>query len=308
MKKIVLIFLVFFNLFLFAFAQENQSTEQSSLQDTLSAETKTEEAPEEKRTRFSMTPSLGLTYLNSSSTNEEKENMQWLAKLDSRFSYEGKRLQFNSSLFAQYGQIHSKGVLPQKFQDDFILTLTPSLTIIKKPAIRLFLETTAETDMGKGVIEDRPSSFMDPLFLYQTLFIGQKQFLIQNQSNDMFELTYGLGYAFQQTFTKDFKPDTLAAAGSQSTFESGLSAVFQIDMNVALSQKMKLKFNTKAIAFSKKDFFKDVNSSRGSVLLGAGLFYSLVGIEYNMHMVYDKNYSPRRTLEQSLLFTFALDI
>ncbi len=305
MKKLSIIYFLLISIFTISTRAQDS---------TASAEPETKAAPvqEEINTaskwRLYFNPSFGFTYFNSSRQESESENLQWLGKLQSRLSHEGKNYQFNANLFLQYGQIHKKDMIPEKVQDDFIFTITPSMTLFRKPAVRLFLETTAESDMGKGFIDNRQTSFLDPLFLYQTLFLGQKQFLIETQGNNMFELTYGVGYAFQQTLTRDFREDTLSSATNQTNFESGMSAVFQIDMNVDISKSLKMKLNTKALAFSKKDFFKDINQSRGSVLLGAGLFYSVIGIEYNMHLVYDKNISPMRDLEQSLLLTFSADL
>ncbi len=299
--------IILFALVLFsctAFSQESKDSTKSASEEKTSAK---QDENTSSVSQFSFNPSLGLTYLNSSKAQESNENLQWLAKLQTKYSYEGKSFQLNTSLLSQYGQIHSKHLPAEKFQDDFIFTLTPSMTVINKPAIRLFLETVAETQMGKGKIGERPTSFADPLFLYQTLFVGQKQFLIQSTDKSNFEVTYGIGYAFQQTLTRSFKKDTLSTS-AQTNFESGVSAIFQIDMNVELAKNLKYKLSLKSVALSKDDFFKDVKSSRGSVLLGTGIFYSLIGIEYNLHMVYDKNYSPVRQLEQSLLVTFNLDL
>ena len=305
MKKSSILYIIFlFLLVMNVQAQDSTTKAEAEVQEAA----KQEVIKKPSNWRFYFNPSFGFTYLNSSRQESESENLQWLGKLQSRLSNEGKNYQLNINLFLQYGQIHPKDMIPEKFQDDFIFTFTPSMTLFRKPAVRLFLETTAETDMGKGFIDNRQTSFLDPLFLYQTLFLGQKQFLIETKGNNMFEMTYGVGYAFQQTLTRDFREDTLSGSPSQTTFESGMSAVFQIDMNVDVSKSLKMKLNTKALAFSKKDFFKDINQSRGSVLLGAGIFYSVIGIEYNMHMVYDKNISPMRDLEQSLMLTFSADL
>jgi len=303
--KIILAILVagcFLHLTSFVYAQETK--------DTANAEVKPETvAPEEEAPKFvfSMAPSLGFTYFNSSKAEQESEHVQWLAKLQARSSYEGSFLQFYASFLAQYGQIHLYKKIPEKFMDDVILTLTPSITIFPSPQIRLFLETSAETDLGDGMIGERKTSFLDPLFLYQTLFVGQKQFIMKTTPTSNFSITYGVGYAFQQTFNKDLKKDTLTGTSS-NIFESGYSAVFQIDVAADLAKNLKFKTNFKSMALSKKDFFKDMSSSRGTIMLSSGLFYSVIGVEYSLYVIYDKNISTMRQLEQSLLLTFSFDM
>lgn len=300
-KKIILIstlILLIFPAILFCF-QDSTATSESTTKEPESNESKF---------KFHFSPSLGLTFLSNDNSNELKESMQWLSKVDSKLSYDSDFFQFASSLFIQYGQLVQTNKPPQKMQDVFILSLMPSITIIKSPSIRLFLETTAETNLGKGEIDNRPTSFADPMFLYQTLFVGQKQYLIESTEKSNFEITYGLGYAFQQTFTKNFKLDTLKSGNSQTAIESGISAVFQVDLKTQIIDNLIYKLDLKSIALSKDNSFRDLRSSRVSLLLISGISYSFIGIEYNLHLTYDKNISKRRELEQSLMLNFALDL
>lgn len=264
-----------------------------------------DETTEETRIYYNINPKLGLTFFSNSEGDVDVVNLQWLSGLNFRFGIEGRFFQFNSSLNAIYGQQHAENAIPEKTQDNFILSLTPSISLTESGAIRLFLETTAETEMGKGYIDDRQTDFMDPLFLYQTLFLGQKQFIVESTDSTLFEVTYGVGYAFQQTLTKNFQPDTLQASDN-TNFESGFSAIFQINMELELIENVNYKLDLKGVAFSKKDFFNDVKSSRATLLVGSGLYYKFFGIEYNCRLVYDVNYSARRQLQQSLLFSLNL--
>ena len=88
-----------------------------------------------------------------------------------------------SSLFAQYGQTKPKDSSPETLMDALILSITPSIPLIRKPAIRLFLETTGETKFSGDDQGDGSTGFIDPIFLYQTLFVGQRHFVVAPRNN-----------------------------------------------------------------------------------------------------------------------------
>ena len=255
----------------------------------------------EKKVQFHIRPSLGLTFGDSNASGTRITNLQWLGTLNSDFDYIGKMFDLSSTLFMQYGESKVKGQAAEKLQDAFILSITPSIPLVKVPKIRLFLETTAETNLGKGTIGDNPTSFLDPLFLYQTLFLGQKHYSYQKEDNTTWELTYGLGYAFQQTLNSKFK--TVNIAGNNPSFESGFSGIIEMNVNSKITESLSFVLNAKAVALSRENFFKDFDSSRRSVLVRSGLFYKKVGVEYNFHQVHDLNLSADDLVDQSIMLT-----
>jgi len=256
----------------------------------------------EKKVHFHLRPSLGLTFTDSNAGGERATNLQWLGTVNSDFDYIGKKFDFSSTLFMQYGESKITGQEAEKLQDAFILSLTPSIPLLKVPVIRLFLETTAETSLGKGTINDVPTGFLDPLFLYQTLFLGQKHYSYQDKNNTTWELTYGLGYAFQQTLNKNFEVLN-DINGNKSDFESGFSGIIEFNVNSQISETLSFVLNAKAVALSRENFFQDFDSSRRSVLVRSGLFYKKVGVEYNYHQVHDLNLAENDLVDQSIMFT-----
>lgn len=264
--------------------------------------TKTES--KEKSINFNFRPSLGLTFTDSNADGERSTNLQWLGTINSDFDYVGKKFDFSSTLFLQYGQSKIKGEEAEKTQDAFILSLTPSVPVIRVPVIRLFLETTAETSLGKGMIDDKPTQFLDPLFLYQTLFLGQKHYSYQDKDNTTWELTYGLGYAFQQTLNKKFEIDE-TIGGNRADFESGFSGILEFNVNSQITEKLNFVLSAKAVALSRENFFSDFDASRRSVLVRSGLFYNKIGVEYNYHQVHDLNLSENDLVDQSIMFTIS---
>lgn len=256
----------------------------------------------EKKVQFHLRPSLGLTFSDSNTDGTRTTNLQWLGTVNSDFNYRGSRFDLSSNLFMQYGERKIKGQVPEKLQDAFILSITPSIPVIKLPPIRLFLETTAETNMGKGTIEEKPTSFLDPVFLYQTLFLGQKHYSNQKHANTTWDLTYGVGYAFQQTFNKKFEIQN-NLSGNKADFESGFSGIVEFNMNSQITESISFVLNAKAVALSRENFFKDFDASRRSVLVRSGLFYKKVGMEYNYHQVHDLNLSEAALVDQSIMLT-----
>jgi hypothetical protein len=256
----------------------------------------------EKKVHFHLRPSLGLTFTDSNADGERTTNLQWLGTINSDFDYIGKKFDFSSTLFMQYGESKITGGDAAKLQDAFILSLTPSIPLIKIPVIRLFLETTAETSLGKGTINEIPTGFLDPLFLYQTLFLGQKHYSYQDKDHTTWELTYGLGYAFQQTLNKNFKIQNDVSSG-KSDFESGFSGIIEFNVNSQISESLSFVLNAKAVALSRENFFQDFNASRRSILVRSGLFYKKVGVEYNYHQVHDLNLAENDLVDQSIMFT-----
>lgn len=264
----------------------------------------TEDEGSSKKVNFHIRPSLGLTFTDSNSDGERTTNLQWLGTVNSDFDYIGKKFDFSSTLFMQYGESKIKGQDAEKLQDAFILSLTPSVPLIKVPVIRLFLETTAETSLGKGMIDDQPTGFLDPLFLYQTLFVGQKHYSYQDKDNTTWELTYGLGYAFQETLNKKFEVQS-NISGNKADFESGFSGILEFNVNSQITESLSFVLSAKAVALSRENFFSDFDASRRSVLVRSGLFYNKIGVEYNYHQVHDLNLSENDLVDQSIMFTIS---
>lgn len=256
----------------------------------------------EKKTQFHFRPSLGLTFSDSNTEGVRTTNLQWLGTLNSDFDYIGTKFQISSNLFMQYGERKVKGEAAEKLQDAFILSITPSMPLIKVPSVRLFLETTAETNLGKGMIEENSTGFLDPLFLYQTLFVGQKHYSYQKDDQTTWELTYGLGYAFQQTLNKNFKIQS-GINGNNADFESGFSGILEVNVNSKITESINFVLSAKGVTLSRENFFKDFDSSRRSVLVQSGLFFHKVGLEYNYHQVHDLNLSDRDLVDQSIMLT-----
>lgn len=254
-------------------------------------------------------PNLGGTFLNISKSTEETENFQWLASVQAKIDYEGETFQWNNSLFAQYGQFNESKKLPIRTQDNVILTTRPSIELPILVSLRLFLETTAETAMGRGAIPETDMSYLDPLFLYQTLFIGKK--ITDDGDSYHFDMSYGAGYSFQQTFTNKYvlaqnrnfvlgENNPLSSVQEQATLESGIAAICDLNFRKNISESMTWMLGARVVAMGKKDIQSSIENSRVSSLVTSSLNYKIFSLDYINRIVYDRNLSPRRQLEQSL--------
>jgi hypothetical protein len=268
-------------------------------------------------TTFVVSPSLGVTLESISNDGEETFAGQWLTGLRSKLYSEGDIFQLSASLDAKYGQFHSKEAPPVKTTDDLILSVTPSVTVIPKIGIRLFLEVTGETQMAEGTVDSATTNFLDPLFLYQSIFLG-KRFELESETQSLI-LTTGAGYAFQQTFTTSFVLEQnrqfvftdnipLNNVQQQVTIESGYSAMVDLSYRNQLSSLLSLTTDCKTFLVTKKSFADDIKNARVASLIGVGLQYSFLSLDYSGHVVYDRNISLRRSFAQSLVFGFRVNL
>ncbi len=289
--------------------------------DSIVSETPIEEvisAPD-RTTTFTFSPNIGFTYGKISNDGEESENLQWQMQVQSRFSYEGEPQQFNSTLFAQYGAQVSADAAPVKTQDNLILTVVPSRTLVKELGLRLFFEITGETEMGKGMIDTVETTFLDPLFLYESLFLGHKTHIFSEDESEEFEFIIGAGYAYQQTITNKFilaqnrqfiidENNPLSKVQDQFTVEKGYSGILELAYSNNITDDLTFRMSSRTVALTKDRFSEGIENSRVGSLLLAGIQYSIFSIDYTMHILYDRNISPRRSLDQSMVFGLRFDL
>jgi hypothetical protein len=275
----------------------------------------------DRQISLSIVPQIGVTYSTTDDApGEETTNLQWLAKVNGRYSNEGEPTQFMATLFAQFGQFVSEDGPPEKTADNLILTLVPSLTLSHQLGLRLFLEVTGETQFAKGIVDDTiESKFADPLFLYETVFLGHKTNLASEDGTKEFQFTIGVGYAFQQTVTKDFVlqsnrqyviggDNPLQDVQDALTLENGYSGVFDLYYSDQISEDVVFRTSLKTVLLTKDGFFDDYSLCRVSSLLQTGVSYKIFSIDYTNRIAYDNEVSSRRQMSQTLVFGLRVEI
>lgn len=265
------------------------------------------EAQENNLFTYGIHPSLGLTYTNQSQTDNDLENLEWLLNIIANANYTGEKFQFDSDLFIQFGQIVKAGSHPQKTQDNFVLNLMPSVGIYESPNIRLFWQTKAETQLKKGMLGDQEAQFGDPLFLTHTLFVGNKNHLITQTEEQNLTLVYGIGYSFQQIIKKYYQLEDENKPSSNTEYIDGPTGVFNFTFFKKFTEMTRTSISFNSLLLAKKDFLKSSSNSRFSSCLIFGLDIGVVSIQYTNRIIYDKELSKKRQLDQSLVLGLKVD-
>jgi len=263
---------------------------------------------QEKSTSFGLQPRLGITYTNSSKASGDNENLEWLFNLQSNFNYKGESFDFDADLLIVYGQMVRAGLHPEKTQDAFTLNLMPSIKLCDNPGLRLFLQIKAETQLSEGTIDNQQTNFLDPLFLTNTLFLGQKNNLIETTPDQQLKLTYGIGYSFQQIITNHFIVAGENSSNNNVEFINGPTAVFNIDFSKQITEDLKTGVSLNSLFLIKKDFFQSTSNSRFTAQIVANFDYKFISLQYINCLIYDKALSNRRQLDQSLVLGVKLDL
>lgn len=257
---------------------------------------------------FNMELNLGMTFSDRSSHNSDRENLEWLLGTNLLFGYTSENFQFDLDLFLQYGQLVAKNTLPVKTQDNLIINLMPSIKFIASPAIRLFIQTKAETQIAKGFIDDQETNFADPMFLTHTLFLGNKNQIITLLQDLNFKVVYGIGYSFQQIIRKNFQLISEIQSNSDIEYLDGPSAVFNLLFKKSFGKSVSSSISINTLLMARKEFFNEIKNSRFSSLIVASLSIDLFTIKYTNRMIYDSDISTKRQLDQSLVLSLQLNL
>ncbi len=296
-------------------------------QDTTSSTADTTSiAPKPSPFQHTIEPSIGVTIQSNSSADSDALSAVWVVGLDANFFCDGEPWQFGAKLHAIYGQQSSETGIPRTIQDDLIASVTPSRTVLPALHIRLFLEMAGETQMAKGVAGDSsPTKFLDPVFVYQSLFLGRRFEDAADDGSWQYDLTTGVGYALQQTVAQNFilaqnrniqitAQNPLSSVQNEITLESGYSAIVDFNLRDNIGQDLQFTSNWKTVAINRitgdslphaSTFFEN---ARVTSLLLVGFVYHFIGISYSGNLTYDRNVSLRRSLEQSLVFGFKVTL
>jgi hypothetical protein len=187
------------------------------------------------------------------------------------------------------------------------------MTLSQRFGLRLFFEVTGETEMAEGIVDGVESKFLDPLFLYQTLYLGHKTHDTWDEGNTELVFILGVGYAYQQTLANKFileqnrkfvidEGNPLQNVQDQFTVEKGYSAVLQFNFSKNIGENFSFKESFKTVLLTKDGFTRNIENSRVASLLLSGIQYKFFSIDYTLHIIYDRNVSLRRQLDQTMVF------
>lgn len=262
---------------------------------------------QEPHLNFGSKINFGGTFNSFSTADGDDSNLELLFVFFGNANYESSNFNFDSDLFIQYGQLVRKNSLPQKTQDQLIFNLTPSFRIYNTPSIRLFWQAKGETQLRKGYIDEQESNFADPLFLTNTLFLGEKSKLIEQTESQQFNITYGIGYSFQTIIKKKFKLSSEIIPSSDAEFIDGPTIVLNFIFTKNFGEIVSLNCTYSSLFLMKKKFLSDTKNSRFSSLFIIGLNVDMISLQYNSRYIFDKDISNKGRLEQSLVLGFSIN-
>jgi hypothetical protein len=270
-------------------------------------------AQDTKKGKFTtfLNPKIGFTYQNTSKSGFEDRSLQWLANVNGKLTYDYNLFSLSGLLFVNYGQLHRQDKLPEKTQDNIIMSVTPTYQLDTASKIRLFLESTFETTLREGRLGQQTTRFMDPGFFYQSLYLGQKKLIKNPETKMMFEANYGIGYAYQLVIKDQFllnfnpqKPDA-SDLSKKVSFESGASAFIEYNYTRELIQDVTFNFGFKTTFFARDGSYTDVAKIRVSSLAAASLKYKFISLDYQNRLLYDANLSLTRDMTEALVLSFS---
>jgi hypothetical protein len=273
---------------------------------------------------YSIVPSFDMTANTTVSKTREIYNLQIGGKLKADFSYNVGRINLRSLIDARLSQKVNSDRVPERTDDDLVVSVIPSFRLYQERTLTLALDMTLQTQMMKTEVDEvYTKRFMDPAFFYQTLYLGHQYEWKSGDRKDYFLFRHGLGYALQQTsysrfvLTSDRLGDRI---GSQNPLteiqrkgglklESGVSYLIGLDYRSDLADDLKFRFETFGVMLSKTGFIGDPKESRGYFKVNPSLTYkNYLKLEYRLVTSYDKNYSKRRKLLQELTIGLTYDL
>jgi hypothetical protein len=263
---------------------------------------------QETKFDFGAKTNFGATFTSFNTSEGDDFHLELLLSFLANANYEGSNFNFDSELYIQYGQIVRRSLHPKKSQDNFILTLMPSFRIIKNPSMRLFWQAKAETQLRKGYLNDQETNFADPMFITNTLFLGEKSKLIKQTETQQFNITYGIGYSFQAIIKKHFQLTSETTPSMNAEFADGPTAILNFNFSKSFTDNINFNSSFNSLLLAKKNFVKSVKNSRFSSLFLASLEIYFISIEYSNRIVYDKELGDKRQLQQSLVVGFKLNL
>lgn len=320
--RIFIFVLSLFYLQFLAYSQE-ETTNVIENQDSLELveniqDNEAEEIEEVSETviKFMVSPTLGFNLQSSSyERGEETISAQWLGSLRSKLDIYGDIFNFNSSVTAQYGQIISKDEIPITTQDNLMISLMPSMSLFESLQLRLFFDNVLQTSMDVNDNYGNPISFLDPAYLYHTLFVGQDYSWENEEYTSSFNIVYGVGYAVQQTYTdkyileenKDFIIDDnnpLSDVQSHFTLETGYSGILKFTYETLIDEELSWYSDFSIAAITKDSFFEDISKVSVNGIFYTAFKYKFLSLEYSANLTYDEQIYSHRQLEQTLVFGF----
>lgn len=138
--------------------------------------------------------------------------------------------------------------------------------------------------------------------------MGEKNNLLTRTENQKFEITYGIGYSFQQVFKKNFVLESEDFPSSDVEFINNPSAILRCDFYKTFLDEISFSLKMKSGLDFKNGFLKSVSNSRLSTVIVSSFDIYFISLQYIGNIVYDNEISPKRVFNEcfTIGFTFRL--
>lgn len=146
------------------------------------------------------------------------------------------------------------------------------------------------------------------MFITNTLFVGEKTKVLKQSESQQFNITYGIGYSFKNIIKNKFQLTSEVTPSSSAEFIDCPTAVFIINLEQNFLENINFNLSFNSLFLAKDNFLKSVSNSHFRSMLIASLNIWLINIEYTNRIVYDKELSDRRQLDQSLVLGLKFDL
>lgn len=123
------------------------------------------------------------------------------------------------------------------------------------------------------------------MFVTNTLFVGEKTKVLEQTESQQVNITYGIGYSFQNIMKNKFQLTSEVTPSSSAEFIDGPTAVFNINPEQIFSRNINFNLSFNSFLLAKDNFMKSVSNSHFSSMLIASLNIRLINIEYTNRIV-----------------------
>ncbi len=231
-----------------------------------------------------------------------ENSLAWQVVGAGRFRYQQPRYRWDNSFDLNFGKTKLGGANYRKSVDD--IAVASVLAYRSGTLLEPYASVALQTQFARGYRYENDvavpiSDFMDPGYLTQSVGLAWKP-------SESF--TTRLGGALKETFTSDFPAyaDDAATTNIETTrVESGLNSVTELNKEVAHN----LLLASKLELFSNLDAFNQIDVNWISSVTAKVSSY--VNVNFNVRVLYDRDISVARQLNQSLAlgvgYTLLLD-
>jgi hypothetical protein len=274
--------------------------------------------PQPKTVFFACDLNLGAMGTINDNIGDNRSSVIMNSVLTSFLDIQGTDVQFHGDVAFNFARFAAQYQSPQTTVSSLNVTLRPSLWLNQD--LKLFFQTYAQTQVASSSIDDTiTTSPLDPIYLNESLYVGQSLSNNAKDGSTHIDATYGAGYAFEQTVTNNpliyrinrpyvFNGELIRPLQSSLTARSGVIAVMYLNFTDNLTNELKFNLTSNSEMVAEQNFIHSISNAHAQTSLLVGLHYLGFGFTETATLIYDHNISVKRSLQQLLVFSYMIHI